>query len=252
MDNELDKKKIVSIEDRIPKLKAKRRKKANRRLLFYLTIFFILITMIIYLQSPFSHVKEIDVTGNILIHEEDIIKLSALTPNDNIWNVSKKDIAEKISVHPLIESVEVTRKLPQTVKISILEQKVVGYIEKDASLFPLSEAGVMIPYADLVEYGSAPLITNFNDEQYLVRLANELAETPEYILNMISEIVWKPTEKNKYKIELYMDDGFIVKTTIRDFASKIKAYPSIVSQLNPNEQAIVHMDVGVYVEQLKD
>lgn len=252
MTKEHEQEKIVSIEDRIPKLKAKRKKKANRRLLFYLTIFFLLITIIIYLQSPLSNIQEIEVSGNELISDAEIIERSQLTTEDNIWNVSLKNVSAKIAEHPLIEKVEVSRKLPQTIKISILEQKVVGYVEKDATLYPLAADGVMIPYADLVVYGSAPILTNFSEEEFLVRLANELANTPEHITNMISEIVWKPTDKNKYKIELYMDDGFIVLTTIRDFANKIKAYPSIVSQLDPNKTAIVHMDVGIYVEQRKD
>lgn len=247
----MEKEKIISIEDRIPKLKTERKKKANRKLLFYLIIFFILISIIIYLQSPLSNVKKIVVTGNEVIPAEEIIDISGISTDHNIWNVSVKDIDRKISEHPLIKNSEIDRQLPNTIKINVVEQKVVGYVEKADKLHPLSEDGVVIPYSDLVHYGDAPFISNFDDEQYLTRLTAELKETPDHILNLISEIIWSPTEKNKYKIILYMDDGFIVHATIRDFASKIKAYPSIVSQLDPDKQAIVHMDVGIYVEQLK-
>ena len=51
------KKKVVSIEDRIPKLKQQRRKKANRRLILLLLLFFIFIAFILYFQSPLSHVQ---------------------------------------------------------------------------------------------------------------------------------------------------------------------------------------------------
>ena len=69
----MEEEKIISIEERIPKLKEKRRKKANRTLLFYLTLFFLLIAIIVYLQSPFSNVAYVAVEGNNVITDEQVI-----------------------------------------------------------------------------------------------------------------------------------------------------------------------------------
>lgn len=45
-----------------------------------------------------------------------------------------------------------------------------------------------------------------------------------------------PTDENKNTVLLYMNDGYLVKGTIRDFAEKMEVYPSIVAQLDPEEK----------------
>src|SRR5699024_5011527 len=95
MEDKTEEKKVISIEDRIPKLKEERKKKANRRLIFYLTIFFILIACVVYLQSPYSNVKEITVTGNDVVPIEEIKELSGIDDETNIWMLQKR-IEKKI------------------------------------------------------------------------------------------------------------------------------------------------------------
>src|SRR5690625_5637954 len=88
----MEKKKIISIEERIPKLKAARKKKANRRLLFYLFLFFILITIIVYLQSPLSTVDEVKVNGNNNVEQAEIINMTEITEDTNIGTTNAKQV----------------------------------------------------------------------------------------------------------------------------------------------------------------
>src|SRR5690625_4396312 len=125
----MEEEKIVSIEERIPKLKQSRRKKANRTLLLYLTLFFILITIIIYLQSPLGHIKEIKVSGNNMIPAEQIVKYSNLKTDTNIWRVYTSEIEKNINEHPLIAEVTVKRQLPQTMAVTVTEHRVIGYMK---------------------------------------------------------------------------------------------------------------------------
>ena len=80
---------------------------------------------------------------------------------------------------------------------------------------------MIVTTSNLHNKGDGPLLINFKDEQYLQRMAVELSKIPVDIFNLISEISWEPTEKNKYKILLYMNDGFIVDATIRNFSNKM-------------------------------
>lgn len=244
----MEKKNVVSIEDRIPKLKEARKKKANRKLLFYLSIFFLLISLIIYLQSPLSNIKEIQVLGNKVVSKKEIVKRSELTTETNVWGISKKSITRALETHPLIERVEVKRKLPQTVQLYVIEYKIVGFKMGKKGYFPILENGTIIKEQQMHPSGEAPIFHNFKENEYLIRTAEELAEIPDDIFNLISEISWEPSEKNKYKIVLYMSDGYIVHATIRDFANKMAMYPSIVAQLDPDEKGIIHMGVGTYFE----
>lgn len=245
---EMDDKNVVSIEDRIPKLKQVRKKKANRRLIFYLSIFFFLIAIIVYLQSPLSHVKHIEVSGHSLLTTEDIIEKSHLTSSTNIWTINREEVIESIQKHPVVKSVDVVRKLPRTIEINITEHQHIGYIKENGDFFPLLGNGSLLLDTPFPMKGDAPLLMAFNEETYLLDLTKELQQLPESILNLISEIHWRPTDENKSKILLYMNDGFTVDASIRNFANKMKAYPSIVSQLDEGSEGIIHLGVGAYFE----
>lgn len=241
-------KNVVSIEDRIPKLKQVRKKKANRRLIFYLSIFFFLIAIIVYLQSPLSYVKHIVVEGHSLLTTEDVIDQSNLTSKTNIWTINKKEITEVLHKHPVVKSAQVIRKLPWTIEIHLTEHKHIGYIKQENDFYPVLGNGSVLTTGAYSMKGDAPLLIAFKEESYLLELSKELQQLPESILNLISEIHWNPTKDNNDKILLYMNDGFMVDASIRNFAHRMKAYPSIVSQLDEGSQGIIHIGVGAYFE----
>src|SRR5690625_4276327 len=179
----MEKKNIVSIEERIPKLKQQRRKKQNRTLLLYLCLFFILIVVIVYLQSPFSNVKELSVTGNDLLSVDDVIEQSALELNSNIWRVRLKEVATVLEDHPLIKEAHITRKLPQTIEMNITEERIVGLVSEDSGLLPLTENGIIHSIENDSSLGKAPILSDFADETYLNRMVEELAKTSDSMLN---------------------------------------------------------------------
>lgn len=247
----MEKKKIVSIEDRIPKLKEVRKKKANRRLIFYLSIFFLLISLIVYLQSPLSHVKTIKVVGNHYVSEKEVIDQSELTNKSNIWAVKRENIQDLLSTNPVIKTAEVRRKLPWTIEISIEEYVRVGYVKDKNEFYLVLENGKKLskPTAFI---GDAPILEGFTEESYFESMVIELQKLPKSILNLISEVHWQPSEENKNKLILYMNDGFVVDSTIRNFSEKMQIYPSIVAQLEPGSEGIIHIGVGAYFENLNE
>lgn len=248
----MNKKQIVSIEDRIPKLKQARKKKTNRRLIFYLSIFFFLISIIVYLQSPLSHVRTIDVTGNSSVDEEEVIKQSGLKRDTNIWTINKTKIKKQISENPIVDSVKISRKFPWTVKIELKEHQRVGYVKKDDYFHPITGNGTALPAKQKSLSGDAPILLDFTDKTYLQKMTGELEKLPKGIFNLISEIYWRPGEDNKNKIMLFMNDGFVVEATLRDFAEKMQVYPSIASQLDTDSKGIIHIGVGAYFETFED
>ncbi|WP_028782689.1 cell division protein FtsQ/DivIB [Thalassobacillus devorans] len=245
----MEKKNIVSIEDRIPKLKHARKKKANRRLIFYLTILFLLIAIVIYLQSPLSHVKNIKVSGNVHVPDEEIREMSHISGDENFWQVDKQQIQTSVMAHPEINEASVSRNFPNTITIKVDEYDRVGYVKLDGSYYPILENGTRLESYELhVTNGDAPLLIGFDKATYLEEMSKELRELPDSIARLISEIHWTPTDDNPFQIKLYMNDGYEVQGTIRNFSKKMRAYPSIVAQLGPEDKGIIHIDVGAYFE----
>lgn len=240
----MDDKKVVSLEDRIPKLKEARRKKTNRRLVYYLCLFFFLIAIVVYLQSPLSYIKSIHVSGHQYLTEEAIIEQAELLGNVNIWGIRLSDVEARINELPEVEQAQVQRKFPNDVEILVEELNKVAYVNRGEVYFPLLENGHLLESVYISDYqGDAPLLFNFTDEEYLMLLTEELGSLPETIASHISEIHWAPTESNPFTLELYMNDGIKVMIGIRNFTERMSSYPSIVSQLD-GENGVIEMGVG--------
>lgn len=240
----MDRNKVVSIEDRIPKLKQTRKKKTNRRLVFYLSLFFILISIVVYLQSPLSYVQHIKVKGNKYVTEETIIALSELSDEMNFWSVDLKKIAKKIKTHPELKEVMLERALPNSIIIKVDELSKVAYIKHEDNYLPLLENGEIIDSIGSSSWkGDAPLLIDFTKDSYIQEIAEEIEALPATISTLISEIYWKPTEANPYKVLVYMNDGYSVESSIRNFSKYLKTYPSIVSQLE-DQVGIIRIGEG--------
>src|SRR5699024_1028462 len=110
-------KKIVSIEDRIPKLKQARKQKANRRLIYYISIFIIQITIIIYLKSLISNMKKFEINRKTILSQETKIDKTNIKKKTNIWTINSKKLNKKLEKNSNIKSVNVKRKLPSTILI---------------------------------------------------------------------------------------------------------------------------------------
>lgn len=239
-------KKVISIEDRIPKLKEQRKKKANRRIVTLLFLFFMLILSILYFNSPYSKIGEIHVEGNYLVTKEEIISLSNLTDKTVLFNLNKAEIAERILTIPTIKDVEISMRFPNKVTLTIEEQKILGYLQENGTISPFLENGIVVKQNPTNAPTIGPVLQNFNDSNIRSLLADALKEMPEEIRHSISEIIYTPKETDEYSITAFMNDGNEVRATLRTFAEKMKYYPTFVKQLDPEDKGIIDIEVGAF------
>ncbi|MFD0049220.1 cell division protein FtsQ/DivIB [Actinomycetes bacterium NPDC127524] len=244
--------KIISIEDRIPKLKQLRKRKANRRLISLLAAFFILVACILYFLSPLSHIRTIKVDGNRYIASEKIIKSSKLSNDTSIWNIDKKSTTALIKKYPEIDTVKISSVFPNTVKINVTEFERIAYISKDHLFYPVMENGKILPPLKKKEIPVyAPVLIDFSEGKALNKLLSELEKLPQEIRNSISEIHDDPTKTDEYHITMYMNDGFEVSATSTTLSDKMVHYPAIVSQLNKNVKGVIDLEVGSFFKAYK-
>src|SRR5699024_7176704 len=133
----MSEKKIVSIEDRIPRLKHQRKKKANRRLIFYLSIFFLLISVIVYLQSLLSNVKTINVSVNVLLTDDEVLQLSDISTSTNMLSINNKKNQQQMEEHAAIKDVKIKRDFPRTLNIEVEEFRHIGYVQEEKVAYPV-------------------------------------------------------------------------------------------------------------------
>lgn len=236
--------KVVSIEERIPKIKERRKQKANRRLITYLSIFFLLMMSVIYFQSSLSKISEINVIGNQNITNEQIISLSKLVVGTSFWNINNEKVEQRIKQHPEVKSVTIEKKFPNIVNIKIKELKRVAYILNNQNYLPILEDGSVLKSEQNNNLlANAPLFVNWSKGEDIQEMVAQLKKLPISVTNSISEIHYTPIPTDSLKITVYMNDGNQVIGSIRNFADRMKYYPAMVNELDANVKGIFYIDV---------
>jgi cell division protein FtsQ len=244
------KNKVVSIEDRIPKLKEQRKRRANRRLITLLSLFFLLIAAVAYFQSPLSKVGKIMISGNQYIPGEVIVSKSGLSKDTNIWSIDKEKIKGKILKLPGIKDVSLSIVLPNSISIEIKEYKPVALMEIEQHFYPILENGKILKDEKTENINiSMPILKKFEEGEALKEAISQLLKMNLEVKNSISEIIYAPKKTDPFRVVIFMNDGFEVHATLRTLADKMKHYPSIISQLDPSKKGIIDLEVGTFFKE---
>jgi len=119
----------------------KRMKRRQRQQLALLTLVVLIASVVaILLLTPGFNIKKIEVRGNMVLKEEEIIRASGLVTGENIFGVNLGAASEGIESLGYIESVKVKRDLPSTIVITVVEEIGVAYL--------VSEEGYVVITAD--------------------------------------------------------------------------------------------------------
>lgn len=241
--------KIIDINDRVPARKRKRKMRTNIKFTVLLSIFLSSILCLLYVQSSYSKIQQINITGNVLLDEESYLNLTSIGVNDSMWGFKTDEIEGEIEQNKWVQDAIVERKLLTTVNITIKEWPKVAYIEQDQILYPILENGYVFDKVRVTDPIDAPLFIDFSDEKLIKKIVKQLAKLKQEVLALISQINSNATESDPYGIVLYMNDGYEVRAEVSTFASKLNYYPSIVAQIEKEEvyeKGIIDIEVGSY------
>lgn len=182
------KQKKVKGANNAPKLKKKKSQKdkknsvrsfenyeKNRKTRKFKIIFLILILIvgiIFLMSSPTFNIKNINVKNNSIISTEEIIKLSEINLDENIFKIRKGNITENLKENAYIESVKVSRKLPNTIEIDIKERTRKYMLQFADSYVYINNQGYMLEIS--TEKLELPIITGFKTDLSNVKAGDRL------------------------------------------------------------------------------
>jgi len=240
-------KKIIDIEDRIPTLRERRRKRTNIKfmILSFLFLFFLLI--LVYFQSPYSDVKRIEISGATLTGEDYYRQKSTIKVGHSMWSFNATDVEKKLEKFEWVKKVTIKRKWLTSVEINIEEWEKVAYTEEKGVFYPILENGYVFSQAASKDgLLDVPVFMEFKNKKVRQRLVKELAKLDPEVLTLISQINANPTKSDPYTIRLYMNDGYEVRAVISTLVDKLNYYPSIVAQIPKGQKGIIDLEVGSY------
>lgn len=121
----------------------RRRKKPKRQVRpgCLISVLAILFAFIILFLTPVFSVRQIVVEGNSTVKSQDIIAASGIEINKNLFSTNLGDATKRVLQVPYVESAKITRQLPGTVKITVVEGKVSAYLKWDKKFVGINETG---------------------------------------------------------------------------------------------------------------
>lgn len=239
-------KKVIDIEERIPSMRERRRKRANRKFTLVVVIFLIALLAILYFQSSLSKINKFTVIGANIHEPSYYLEKSGIQEGEGLWSFSKRKVRERLLGVEGIQEVEVSRKWFHDVELTVVEWRPIAYIEDEGRFGLLLENGEVFTPEQLTPEEDAPILNGFTDEKVQSRLTAELKKMENNIYQLISEVIYTGTKAEPNHITVFMDDGYEVKVLIPSFAEKIAYYPDIIAQLNGTEKGVIDMEVGTY------
>lgn len=244
--------KIIDIEDRIPTLKERRRRRTNKKFSILLFLFVSTLLVVLYFQSSYSQVQTITLDGASLVPKEQYIEQISLEIGDSMWGFREKNLEELLKQNKWVKAVTVKRKWLTEVEIQIEEYKQIGYVEDgDFLRITLENGEIMDPDGQVLPL-EGPILSGFDDEKIRLRLIKELKNLNSEVLLTISQINYTPNENDKHSIQVFMNDGNEVQAMIPSFSEKMNFYPFIFSQLEPAVKGIIDLEVGSFFQPYVD
>lgn len=225
----------------------KMRRIANwHRLLSIILPFGLVLLFALYIVSPLSEVKTVDVRGNDELSDAEVMAATGVRPGRYMYGLI--DQQQKVAKHAeavnhQIASVKIRLVGWRKLRVTITENKILGLVTiKDQQRYLLTN-GSWAPVSGKVP--NDVTYENFGGHvSELQETARQLGKLPESIRESISAVKYSPTKINPQRIKLYMNDGNTVLVKRSSLAEKMNYYPSIASQMGDN--GVVDLQVGAY------
>lgn len=152
---------------------ARKKRKAIFHITKWLMLFAIVIGTGVYtILSPIFNIKKVEVVGNSKISSDEIISLSEIELEQNMFQYSKDDISEKIKENAYIDTAKVNCKIPDTMEIIVTERKA-NFMIQFANVYAyISSQGYILEISNQKQ--ELPILTGFETKQENIQTGSRL------------------------------------------------------------------------------
>ena len=207
----------------------------------------------VYLLTPLSTLKHIEVKGNVQTQADDIKQVSGIQDSDYTLSLllNKDKHAEQIKSNHWIESARIDYKFPTNFTIEVKEFEIVGYYVTGEDHYPILSSGTIDSSpVNLLNLPETYLTVTFNDEQQVKDLIAGLSSISEDIKSQIQKIELAPSKATADLLKITMLDTDEILVPLSELSKKLPYYSKIKPQLA--EPSFIDMEAGIYSTSLAD
>ncbi len=202
--------KTLTKEQRI----AKQKQKIVFRFIKWTTLLCMIIGAGIYaLLSPIFNIKRIEVVGNVKLSKEEIISLSKIELEQNMFSYQTKEVISHIKENAYVDRINVKRKIPDTIELIISERKASFMIAFANAYALVNNQGYILEIVSKEQ--ELPLLEGIKTEQEQIQEGNRLCMEDLQKLSDVLQIMESATsnEINNWisSIDITNTDNYILK-----------------------------------------
>lgn len=214
---------------------------------------FLILFLSIYLLTPLSTLKHIEVTGTDHTSADQVKEASGIKDSDYTISLllNKDKHAEMVKSNHWIESAKIVYQFPVHFTIEVKEYEIVAYSVSGDNYYPILSSGSIESTA--VNADSLPekyISVLFNDEEKIKTLISQLNEVSPEIKQEIEKIELAPSKVTSDLLKITMYDTDEILVPLSELGKKLPYYSKIKPQLTVPSG--IDMEVGIYSYSLVD
>lgn len=206
----------------------------------FLVIFIGVALYYLYQYLSVLPITNIYIIGNDTVKDQEIITIAEISDYPSFLKTSSSSIQKRLAKSPYFTKVKVQRRIWGQVYIKVEEAKLLFINTENRLVFSNEKE------AENTKNLSVATLMNYTPDTKYKELIRQLGKMEEDIRDKISEIKYEPTEQDKDRFALYMNDGNMVYLTLTKF-NKISYYNTILADF-PCERGILNLDSGNHFE----
>ena len=214
---------------------------------------FLILFLSIYLLTPLSTLKHIEVTGTDHTSADQVKEASGIKDSDYTISLllNKDKHAEMVKSNHWIESAKIVYQFPVHFTIEVKEYEIVAYSVSGDNYYPILSSGSIestaVTAANLPEKYISVL---FNDEEQIKTLISQLNDVSPEIKQEIEKIELAPSKVTSDFLKITMNDSDEILVPLSELGKKLPYYSKIKPQLTVPSG--IDMEVGIYSYSLAD
>jgi cell division protein FtsQ len=238
---------------------ARRKRRNNRRrrgsfsFLYKMLSIILICGAILAALVYFFKVDKVEITGNSRYSTEEVLSASGVTEGQNLFLLNKYHVAEEIfGKLSYVESVQINRRLPDTICIAVTECTSVAAVQQEGSTYLISGTGKIVEQTNSAD--QAAVVTGVTLDAPQVGVMAASAPEGQAALNQLLTILQNLESKGMLgnTQEIHLEDAATIRLrygdrfTVEflwgaDFPYKLDNLNAVIEQLQPNETGTINL-----------
>jgi hypothetical protein len=204
-----------------------------------------------FLENPDYNLARIEVETDGTLQHEQILRTANIREGENIFGVNLARVHDRLQQLPQVDDVQVLRKLPGEIDITIIERKPIAWITSEKEIadpfaseaaFLVDARGVLMKEKKLLsEYLGLPLIVGCTSESLE---PGKVVESPE--ARAALELLWLSTRsfmQTRFQIrEIDLSKGYCLAVTDKNHTRVTFGFDDLDTELRRLEQFLIYSD----------